>query len=132
MENAGQSGVPVLEGEDLGPELGREPLVGVERQDPEMPGLVVGEVLLVGVVRPRPLEDAVGVFAGDPDRPVRAVAVDDDDLVRDALEAPERGLDVVLLVDGRSGRRKSARSEINTRVASEGKARLPRSPEALA
>jgi hypothetical protein len=63
-----------------------------------MDGQAVGEVLLVGVVRPGALHDAVGVFPGDLDRPIRAEAVDNDDFGGDAGEAIQRRGDVPLLV----------------------------------
>ena len=68
--------------QNLRPQLGADLLVGVDRQDPVVPGLGGGEVLLGGEAGPGPDDDPVGELAGDLHRAIRRLGVHDHDLVR--------------------------------------------------
>ena len=86
--------------QELRPQLLRNPLIRVERQDPGMGSQPVGVILLIGIVRPFALDDLFGESPGQLERAVRAEAVDDDDLVGDPGQAPQGGLDIGFLVEG--------------------------------
>ena len=89
---------------DLGGELRRHALVGIERKDPVVAGLLGGEILLRDVAGPRPHDHLVGELPRNRDGVVGALAVDDDDLVG-PREGLERGLDVRRFVEGDDGGR---------------------------
>ena len=69
------------QGRDLGGELGRDSLIGVEGEHPVVRGQPGRVVLLVAVARPVSMAHAVGMTARQRDRLVGAPAIDDDDLV---------------------------------------------------
>ena len=89
---------------DLGGELRRNPLVGVDRQDPVVGGDLGGVVALRAVARPVVDDDAGRVASGERHGLVRTVRVDDHDFVG-PFDGFERPLDVGRLVsrDDRHG-----------------------------
>ena len=62
-------------------QLGGDALVGVERKNPVVGREGCGVILLIDVAVPRAHVDAIGELPRDRDRVVRALGVDDDDLV---------------------------------------------------
>ena len=91
-------------GLDLAGQRRRDPLVGVQREDPVVPGERGRVVLLRAVARPVPHEHPVGVPPRDLDRAIGAARVHDDDVVGpgDRVQGPAQ---VRLLVPGDDGHR---------------------------
>src|SRR5882762_6702275 len=88
---------------DLGAQLRRYALVGVDVEHPLEARLIERELLLLAISGPVAHEDPVGELANDVERAIGRVRVDDDLVApRNALEA---GADVVLLVEADDDRR---------------------------
>src|SRR6185295_2318287 len=90
---------------DLLPQRLGQRLIGLEDQHPLVRDRQVVEPPLEDPrddppVLVRQLDDLIGIAAGDLDRPVPALGVEDEDLVREAVHRNERPLDVRLLVAG--------------------------------
>ena len=111
----------ILEGRDLLPQLGSHRLIRLQDQHP---------IVAQGEVVEPPLEDPgddpavvvrqrvdLGVAAGDLDRPIRALGVEDEDLVGEAVDALQAALDVGFLVAGGDQDREGNHAVFTTRDA---------------
>src|SRR5262249_29595638 len=107
---------------DVGGQLRRDDLVGVERQDPVPRREVDRGVLLERVTGPRPDDDVIGELARDGRRLVLGLRVDDDDLVGpgDRLQAGAQALFFVARDDGDRKARSPHRASTSSTASSTG------------
>lgn len=88
----------LLEFEDFFLEFGRDPFIGIQRENPGKRSLAVPIIFLVRKIHPFALEDAVGKFSGDFYRVVYREAVNDDNFRSESSHALESGFNSLFLV----------------------------------